>query len=64
MNDISKEENQNIRENFDNMIIRDADQKEPNLKKINMLKFCKENSAKQFEDNTIQFLNLGKLIVL
>ena len=64
MNEVLKEENQNIKSLFDNIMLRDIDQSDPNFKRLKMLKFCKENSAKKFEDKTKQFLNSGKLNVL
>ena len=64
MNKVSKEDNQNIKAKSESLMFSGADQSDPNFKKLEFLKFCKENSAKQFEDNTIKFLNLGKLIDL
>ena len=52
MNEVLREENQNIKSLFDNVMLRDIDQSDPNFKRLKMLKFCKENSAKQFEDKT------------
>ena len=64
MYEILKEENQNIKSLCDNIMLRDIDQSDPNFKRLKMLKFCKENSAKKFEDKTKQFFNSGKLNVL